>query len=241
LLSITGTGTTDGTGGVITSAGDAVSVTNVARLSLNNMTLTSTAAHGVNFNVTNSSAESRFALVNNSISSTGGTDEAVMLNIAGPSATTAQLTLTDNTITKTGDADGLLLQTDNSASVKTINLLVRNNQVSTNSTVAADRAGNFQSAGGAVLNATVQNNTFTNTGAGSAFEMTTVDAGSQVHLDLNGNTGVSTPADDFLLIRTAGTYEVEDLAGVAGRNTGGVNVGAGIVEENDAIPLPTAP
>jgi hypothetical protein len=244
LVTVTGTSTTDNSGGSIVTEGDAVLITNAARVSINNMSLRTTGVDGnaqaVDYNVTNGN-QSRLLLNNNNIVvSDAAALEGVLLNI-GASANRADITLTGNDISNTGGSEGLRLQTANTASLKTVNLLAQNNTISTNSAAAADRAANFQVDGGAVLNATVLNNTFNNTGAGSAFEMATVAAGSQVHLDLNGNMGNSTPVNSFLLVRTAGTYTVKDLADVATDNTGGVSVGGGIVNEAGTIPQPQAP
>jgi len=240
LVTITGTGTTDGSGGSIVATGDAVLITNAARVSFNNMTVTTSGAadQAIDYNVT-TAGESRLALTNNTITiGAGGTAEAVLLNI-GADALTSHVRLVGNDISNLGDDEAVRLQTTG-ASLKTVNLLVQNNTITSDSSSATEAAGNFQVFGGAVVNAMVLNNNFTNTGAGSAFEMTTNEAGSQVHLDLNANVATSTP-DEYILNVVAGNYFLDNLATVTTRNTGTVNVDLAIVEEPGTIPTAQAP
>jgi hypothetical protein len=243
LVSITGTGTTANSGGTVAAAGDAVSITNVARVSLNNMNLSATGngAQAIDFNVT-TAAQSRAAFNNNEINVvTAGAGENVLITI-GPNATNAQLTITNNNIVNGADNEAVRLSTANNANAKTVTMLFEGNDVVTNSADAGEFAANFQSSGGTVLNATVRSNNFSNTGSDRLFNMVTNDAGSEVHLDLDLNTA-SQAAGDLILNKNdaASTYEVDRLATVDARNGGDVIVGAGIVEETDSIPLPTAP
>jgi hypothetical protein len=71
--------------------------------------------------------------------------------------------------------------------------------------------------------------------------MRTIAGGSQAHLSLTGNTGVSAPADDFLLIESAGTFELDNEATGGTANVGTVSVDPMITEETDSIPTPQLP
>jgi hypothetical protein len=239
LVDITGTGSTDDSGGTILTEGDSILITNAARVSINNMNLRTTgvdaSSQAVDYNVTNTN-QSRFELNNNNITvSDAAAEEAVLLNIGG-AANRADIRLTFNEINATGSgAEALRLQTANTPALKTINLLAQNNIVTANT---ATPGTNIEITGGAVLNGTITNNAFANNGAGQAMEIET--NGGTVHLSFNANDATSA-GDMMLLTNTAGTFEVVDQATVGPRNNNEVTPTGVIANETDAVPTPQAP
>jgi hypothetical protein len=239
VLRVTGTSSTDDSGGTIVAADDAVRITDARGVSLNNMNLSTTGGggteHAVEFNVT-TGAESRLELANTSMAASGAAEETLRLNI-GDAATTVHLRITgSDDITNTDDEAVLL--TTSGVTQKTVNMLFQNNANVAGS--SADPAANFQVSGGGILNATVLNNQFTNSGAGEAMEIATNSGGSQVHLDLKGNS--AEPAGKQLVLRNvAGTFEVRDQADLDADNNNDVTEVGTISNETDAIPPALAP
>lgn len=240
---ITGTGATDGSGGTIAAESDAISITNAANVSINNMVLSSNTGRGVDYNVTTSPA-SRLVLNNNNISNTAPAAlESVRLNING-TATLANITLRANNIANTTDASAVLLTIDG-VTGKTVNLLVENNEnISNDSANANTAAARFQVNGTGTLNATVHSNHFVSTGGPNsiAFEMETNSNTSRARLDLSQNTAVAPGVNDYRLEKNFGDFSVLDLAGVEGDNNGVIDFQPNKTDfDDDAGPIPTPP
>lgn len=260
IIGATGTNVGDG-GTIANSTGHAVSITNAANVSLNNLDINGTAVafDGVNISHTNTasstvtiagsqitgggagidynrtaSGTSRLTVTDNIIS--GTTDQGVVVNIAGTG--TANVTINgDNQITNTSGDEGILVQTSGGSN-KTLNLLIDDNNVQNNaaSPIAATR---ISATGNGTVNATVTDNTFQNLNAvsGRAFFAETSNPAATMRLNLNGNSGsIGWVEDAFLLTETSGNFTLEDMGTVNARNTGGVEVGPGIT--NDAGPIP---
>jgi hypothetical protein len=239
---ITGTGATDGSGGTILANLDAISITNAANVSINNMALSSNTGRGVDYNVTTSPA-SELVLNNNNINNTAaGAAESVRLNVSG-TATVADITLRANNISNLSDDEAVLLETSG-GTLKTVNLLVENNEnISNDSAVATTAAANFQVNDASTLNATVRGNQFANSsGTGMPFLMSSNTNTSRVRLDLSQNTATGPAAFDYRLEENAGEFSIKDLdlpTTVESRNTGIIDFQPNRAAfTNDAGPIP---
>jgi hypothetical protein len=232
-----GSGNTPGTGGTIASTGTAISITDAANVTLNNMILSSVNGQGVDYNVTLSAA-SRLTMARNNIGNTQL--EGVRLNLQD-AATLANITLNNNTINNASDDEAVLLTTSGTG-IKTVNLAVQNaNNISNDSATAP--AANFIAGLNTTLNATVLNNTFNNTNAapGAPFRMQSQTGSSVVRLNLNGNNATATSGDEYFLVETLGNFSVEDLATADANNGGEINFSpnqAAFTDDPGSIPTP---
>jgi hypothetical protein len=233
------TGADPGDGGTIAAEFDAISISNAANVSINNMILSSETSHAVSYNVS-TAPSSRLTLNNNNMSNPAAALETVLLNVNG-SATVANITLRANDISNTDNSAVALIASG--ATVKTVNLLIENNEnISNNSNVADTAAADIEVAGGATVNATVRGNQFTNTGGANSigFEMENGAATSRSRLALDQNTSTTPGAFAYRLEETAGVFSVEDLADVETRNTGVIDFQPNKAAfTDDAGPIPT--
>ncbi len=224
------------TGGTINATGDAVQITNVAGVSLNNMSIDSSGGNGIEYTrTTTQNATTRFTLVGSTVTTGAAGAEAILMNIDGSNQ--ANFTLSSNTVSSAANGNEAILVNTTGSGVKDVRFLANaGNTFTANST---DPAANFQLAGSGSFNATVTNNVFTNGAAGGrAFVMSGNGAATSVRLNLDDNTGIDTNADPqaFQLNQNAGTFTVLNESTVNTRNTGGVEENGTIT--NDAGPIP---
>ncbi len=258
LSNITG-GTVAVNGGTLSgTTGNAVSATNVANLSLNNMTITgagndgvyiahndanasvvtvnggtisNSAGNGIEFSA---SGPTTLNLTGNSITDSANVN-AVSLSVAGSTANTVFMTVTGNTAT-TADGSALVLNLTSTAG--TVTTLFSGNTFNNNS--AASAAASFQNTGTLTFNGTFQTNTFSNGGTGDNFNATTNAAGAVTALYLTGNTATGGAAA-YDLVNTSGTLSVcPSKSSMEGANTGTFNY-TNVTESSTIPPKPPTP
>jgi len=203
-VSIGAGGSTPGDGGTIqNTTGDAISITNAANVSLNNMEITGAGGDGIHMSHTTGAF--RVTVDGCTIDSSTGQG----IDLVASSSGTTRLTVTDTNIAQ-GNAQSAMSVVAQSG---TTNVLVQGNNMSNS---GANSTFYAQANNAAVLNATVgtatgttgTGNTFSN-GADQAFEMQSTGS-SVVRLNLLDNQGSSAnmAATPFLLTRTNGSFGI---------------------------------
>ncbi len=270
LTNLTGTGTfsvgsggsSTGDGGTIqNTTGAGIAITNAAKVSLNNMlistniggdgidlqhnsamssnvtiadcTIRNTTGEGISLNATGAGSM-RLTLNNNTIDH----NDLQGINLAvGGDSTLANITLDGNSVAN--DDHEAVLFTASGAGAKTVNLLMKNNHFSNDDPTAV--TADIQANGTVTLNTTVHTNTFVNSDSvsGYAYRTRTNDGGASVRLSLKNNQAANNNAsDEYELINTDGSFAVEDLADVNTDNTGTVGQSGTIVDDPGGIPTP---
>ena len=181
-------------------------------------------------------------LVENTTITTGiGTDIGLEIDFSG-SLDNADVIIRNVNVTA-NNASALDINSSGGAA-KIFDLLI--DQASTFTNDSASITANMVATGGTTLNVSIFDNTFTNNqAAGEVFDLEGNGAGSDVRLDLAGNTAAG--GMDFVLESLGGTtFEVFDLTNTFNnsRNTGPVTPlpnAAAFVNRPNPVPLPTIP
>lgn len=231
-------GSNPGDGGTIkNTTGAGIVLTNVANVSLNNLSIEGATGDGISITHNNSNAH---RVVLDNIRVTGSSAVGIDSTASGTGLYT--LSISDTTVDNTTDqnirlafndgmttanvkieritavnssGDEALLVTAAGTTAKTLNILVDESRFTNNDATAV--AADFQANGAVNLNATITDNTFVNNNntTGKPFEMSANDGAATIRLALFENIAQNSNAnDEYFLIQSAGTFSVEDWTAV---------------------------
>ncbi len=211
-------------------------------VTINDSTIRNTSGQGVSLTGTGAGVVT-LGLNGNTIDN--NTQESILLDLNN-NVSVANITIgSGNQVTNSNNEEALLL-TAAGGNGKTVNLLINGSTFANDDPTAP--GVDLQANGSVNLNATVTNNFFNSSDAvsGRPIEISANNGAANVRLNLRDNNATAASGgDEYFLVRTAGTFSIQDLTTAAPDdvetiNGGDFNFGGGIGNfNNDPGGIPT--